>query len=301
MQPHQPIATPIGSDRLTAAERLRVLVKAVDTYQALVVSRAVAPRVWRTRTCCRTSLTSPEGGTVGDTIRRPAQSWTPTVHALLRHLESVGFPYAPRPLGFDEQGREVLTFIHGESGPQGWAKVVEDQGLSAFAQLLRDYHDATAGFSPPAEATWSDSSIAPSEGEVICHGDFGPWNVVWQGNRPVEIIDWDFARLAPRMHDVAYALHYVAAFRDDAECLRWWHRAARPPPASGALLHGLRSHHHRWGRGCSDRQATGGHPSRAPAGVPRARVADSPPPGATRRVARAGRSSGSRGAVTHAG
>ncbi|MEU1623085.1 aminoglycoside phosphotransferase family protein [Streptomyces sp. NPDC005722] len=165
---------------------------------------------------------------VGDTVRRPAQSWTPTVHALLRHLESVGFPYAPRPLGFDEQGREVLTFIHGESGPQGWAKVVEDQGLSAFAQLLRDYHDATAGFSPPAEAAWSDSSLAPGEGEVICHGDFGPWNVVWQGNRPVGIIDWDFARPAPRMHDVAYALQYVAPFRDDAECLRWL-RYPEPP------------------------------------------------------------------------
>ncbi|WP_119296076.1 aminoglycoside phosphotransferase family protein [Streptomyces sp. YIM 130001] len=165
---------------------------------------------------------------VGDTVRRPAQPWTRTVHAFLRHLDAVGFPYAPRPLGFDEQGREVLTFINGESEPQSWAKVVDDQGLSAFARLLRNYHDATAGFSPPDDAVWADGATAPGEGEVICHGDFGPWNVVWQVNRPVGIIDWDFARPAPPMHDVAYALQYVAPFRDDAECLRWL-RYPEPP------------------------------------------------------------------------
>ncbi|RII17908.1 hypothetical protein DSC45_13470 [Streptomyces sp. YIM 130001] len=107
---------------------------------------------------------------VGDTVRRPAQPWAPTVPALLRHLEAVGFPYAPRALGSDDQGREVLTFINGESGPQSWAKVVDDQGLPAFAPLLRDYHDATTGFTPPDDATWADGAIAPSEGQVICHG-----------------------------------------------------------------------------------------------------------------------------------
>ncbi|MEV4479656.1 aminoglycoside phosphotransferase family protein [Micromonospora coxensis] len=165
---------------------------------------------------------------VGDTIRRPVQPWTPTVHALLRHLQAVGFPYSPRPLGYDEQGREVLTFIEGESGPRSWAKVVDDQGLSAFARLLREYHDATAGFSPPDEAAWADSVGGYGDEQVICHGDFGPWNVVWQGRHPVGIIDWDFARPAPRLHDVAYALQYVAPFRDDTECLRWLHFPESP-------------------------------------------------------------------------
>ncbi|GAA0230441.1 aminoglycoside phosphotransferase family protein [Actinomadura nitritigenes] len=160
---------------------------------------------------------------VGDTVRRPVQPWTATVHALLEHLEAVGFPYAPRPLGVDEQGREVLTFIDGDSGPQGWAKVADDRGLSVFARLLRDYHDATVGFSPPEQAVWASGPSALGEGQVVCHGDFGPWNVVWRGDHPVGIIDWDFVGPAPRLHDVAYALQYVAPFRDDAECLRWLH------------------------------------------------------------------------------
>src|SRR5437764_413718 len=50
---------------------------------------------------------------VGATVRRTAGSWTPTIHALLRHLESTGFDAAPRALGLDAQGREVLSFIDG--------------------------------------------------------------------------------------------------------------------------------------------------------------------------------------------
>ncbi|WP_052032322.1 aminoglycoside phosphotransferase family protein [Streptomyces viridochromogenes] len=166
---------------------------------------------------------------IGDTVRRPVQPWTPTVHALLRHLAEVGFAYAPRPLGIDDEGREVLTYMEGDSGPAGWAKVVGSQGLRNFARLLRDYHDACRSFSPPPGATWStDAGGDPGDDDVICHGDFGPWNVVWQGNRPVGIIDWDFARPAPPLDDVAYALEYVVPFRDDAECLRWLRHPAPP-------------------------------------------------------------------------
>ena len=41
-------------------------------------------------------------------IHKRASPWTPTVHALLRYLEEGGFPGAPRALGFDSSGREML-------------------------------------------------------------------------------------------------------------------------------------------------------------------------------------------------
>ncbi|MEU6260557.1 aminoglycoside phosphotransferase family protein [Streptomyces sp. NPDC047043] len=157
---------------------------------------------------------------IGNTVRRPAQPWTPTTHALLAHLENVGFAHAPRPLGFDDEGREILTHIEGESGPAGWANVVPDDGLRAFARLLRAYHDACADFTPPPGATWPPGGAGPDTQGVVCHGDFGPWNIVWRDGQPVGIIDWDFARPGPRVHDVAYALEYVAPFRDDTECVR---------------------------------------------------------------------------------
>jgi hypothetical protein len=165
---------------------------------------------------------------IGDTVRRPTHPWSPAVHALLRHLEAVGFGYAPRVLGLDEHGREVLTYVEGESGRQGWTKVVDDAGLVRFARLLRDYHDAVVDFAPPDEVRWFTGEAGTGGDELICHGDFGPWNVVWQGERPVGILDWDYARPAPRVHDIAYALEYVAPFRDDAECLRWLHYSGPP-------------------------------------------------------------------------
>jgi hypothetical protein len=51
---------------------------------------------------------------IGDTVHRRAGPWTPAVHALLRYLERASFP-APRVLGMDAQGREVLRFIEGEA------------------------------------------------------------------------------------------------------------------------------------------------------------------------------------------
>lgn len=58
-------------------------------------------------------------------------------------------------------------------------------------------------------------------GRIVLHGDFGPWNLVWRGTRPIRIIDWDYAWPGRLIHDVAYALEYVAPFRDDELCRRW--------------------------------------------------------------------------------
>jgi Phosphotransferase enzyme family len=165
---------------------------------------------------------------VGDTVRRPMHAWSASIHELLRHLEGVGFGYAPRLLGIDEHGREVLTYIEGESGPDGWAKVVDEAGLVAMARLLRDYHEAVRDFRPSDGAWWAAHSGDISDGELICHGDFGPWNLVWHGTTPVGVLDWDYAWPQRPVHDVAYALEFVAPFRDDENCLRWLRYPAPP-------------------------------------------------------------------------
>jgi aminoglycoside phosphotransferase (APT) family kinase protein len=99
------------------------------------------------------------------------------VHAVLRHLEAVGFTGAPRVLGFDEQGREVLTYIEGRVISNA-GELSEDQ-LRSAAGLLRRFHDATA-----------DTELA-GDGEVVLHGDVGPHNTVFNGDRAVGLIDWD--------------------------------------------------------------------------------------------------------------
>jgi hypothetical protein len=158
---------------------------------------------------------------IGDRVYRRTGWWTPAVHALLRHLEACGFRYSPRVIGIDGQGREILSYIAGSSGAQGWVRVVGDGGLARFARLLRAYHDAVRTFEPPAGVEWAWTDGAVSEGEIVCHGDFGPWNVVWRGDHPVGILDWDFVGPGPAIDDVAYALEYSIPFRDDQTAVRW--------------------------------------------------------------------------------
>src|SRR4051794_7548110 len=89
---------------------------------------------------------------VGDTVRREANRWTRTVQALLKHVADVGFEGAPAPLGFDDKGREVLSFIEGQVGtgrPPSY--VWSDAVIVHVGKLLRRYHDAASSFRAPAD------------------------------------------------------------------------------------------------------------------------------------------------------
>jgi len=163
----------------------------------------------------------------GDRVSRPAYWWTPTVHALLRYLRENGFDKVPMPLGIAD-GRETLTRISGESGVVGWRMVVPEPGLRAFARFLREYHDATTGFVAEVGSPWAFQDGAPLPEQVVCHGDPGPWNVVWREGNPVGLVDFDFAGPGDALLDVAYALEYVAPFCDDNEAISW--RSYPSPP-----------------------------------------------------------------------
>ncbi|GHJ17078.1 aminoglycoside phosphotransferase/kinase family protein [Micromonospora sp. AKA38] len=87
---------------------------------------------------------------VGDTVRRQAGPWTPAVHALLDHLWSVGFRGAPRPLGIDGHGREVLAYAVGEvPWPHRFDLLEPLEQLARLGRLARELHDALAKFTPP--------------------------------------------------------------------------------------------------------------------------------------------------------
>jgi hypothetical protein len=151
----------------------------------------------------------------GATIRRSTGPWTPAVHGLLRQLEAVGFQGAPRVLGLDEQGREILSFLAGEvpvypTPPQLWSEEV----LEGVAGLLRRLHDATVGLDLPGGG-WREGAAAPEGGEVICHNDVAPYNTVFQAGRPVAFIDWDFAAPGPRAWDLAYAAYRFVPLSPD--------------------------------------------------------------------------------------
>jgi len=152
-------------------------------------------------------------GRVDNAVHRPSGPWTRSVHALLRHVRAVGFTAVPEPLGFDDAGNEIVTFLEGEvSNYPLSAAAASEEALISAARLLRAYHEATRAFlaQNPESHTWLLPSRTPVE--VICHGDFAPYNVVLNGRQAVGIIDFDTAHPGPRIWDIAYALYRWAPF-----------------------------------------------------------------------------------------
>ena len=145
---------------------------------------------------------------VGAEVHRPAGEWTPYIHAVLNHVRSQGFLGAPEPLGYDSEGGEIVSYIAGEVCNYPLTAAAKSrEALISAAELLLAYHDATTSFLPSLK--WDEVWMLPAREpiEVICHGDFAPYNVVLQGNRAVAIIDFDTAHPGPRAWDIAYALY----------------------------------------------------------------------------------------------
>lgn len=135
--------------------------------------------------------TTPRVVRVGDTVRRQLSSGSTFVHELLRHLEAKGFEGAPRFLGLDDKGREVLTFLPGEVPPELGS--FSDGQLTAAARLLRSLHDAT-----------TDCALRGAD-EIVCHGDASPCNCVFADGLPRGFIDFDAAHPGSRAEDLGYA------------------------------------------------------------------------------------------------
>ena len=130
---------------------------------------------------------------IGDTVRRPITRDPGFAHALLRHLDRCGFREAPRLLGIDAEGREMLSFVPG-TVPRDLG-VHTDATLAAAAALLRRFHDATADLPAVRERGM----------EVACHNDWAPTNAVFRADVPVALIDFDTAAPGLRLWDLGYS------------------------------------------------------------------------------------------------
>jgi hypothetical protein len=183
---------------------------------------------------------------VGDTVRRPQRPTSPATHALLAHLERVGFDGAPRFLGVDDRDREVLSFIPGaapiEPHPD-WA--LTDAALVSVAELLRRYHDAVASFHP-AGLDWLPAVPAAFRGGLVSHNDPNLDNVIFSGGRAVALIDFDLAGPGSAAWDVACAARLWSPLRDEADV---------PAPLRGRTLERLRLFADAYGMPARERDA----------------------------------------------
>src|SRR5690606_19505355 len=89
-----------------------------------------------------------------------------------------------RALGIDEEEREVLSWIPGDTASSG-----TEVDLILLVSIVRQLHDLTANL---------------VEGfECVIHDDLQPRNVVVQDRAPVGLVDWEQARPGRRVEDVA--------------------------------------------------------------------------------------------------
>jgi aminoglycoside phosphotransferase (APT) family kinase protein len=69
---------------------------------------------------------------------------------------------------------------------------------------MRKLHVAASGFQP-AITSYRFHPYPPRGGEIVSHGDLGPWNTVYRDGIPVTFIDWDSAQPVDPLVDLAAA------------------------------------------------------------------------------------------------
>ncbi len=138
------------------------------------------------------------------------------LHALLLHLEKVGFTGAPRSFGWDDKGRHLVEYVAGLRAdhlhaPDG---ALEPHRIGGF---LRNMHDALDSFVPPEDARWFEGIPSPGT-DLIVHQDIAPSNIVLRNDGSLVAIDWDAAGPGTRLWDLAYACHsFSPLYRVDAD------------------------------------------------------------------------------------
>jgi hypothetical protein len=161
---------------------------------------------------------------VGDTVRRPTKRQTASVHRYLDHLIAQGLEeVVPKPLGFDEQGREILSFLDGEIAlPPNTAWTAGDELLVSVADLQRRLQAASRSYVPPDDAVWDDEvghGYFPTgiDGPVTCHNDLCVENVVIRDGLASAVIDFDYARPVDPIFDIAVAVRHWAPLRSPSD------------------------------------------------------------------------------------
>ncbi|MBD8078163.1 phosphotransferase [Cellulosimicrobium arenosum] len=167
----------------------------------------------------------------GSTVRRPRGPHSPAVESYLVHLERAGFDRAPRFLGIDDAGREVVTFVPGEMGgrpPHAWALDVDV--LVQLGEWQRALHDVSRDVVLPDGVAWPERVQFPEVPEVfdvpdvVGHNDVTIENALFvpadgdpdvpaddpRPRRLAAVIDFDLAAPTTRLLDVATTLRYWA-------------------------------------------------------------------------------------------
>jgi aminoglycoside phosphotransferase (APT) family kinase protein len=144
---------------------------------------------------------------VGPHVIRPLGPHSASVHRLLRYVRANGFLEGPEVIDVDvAAGTETLTYVDGETTNYPLPDAFRTDGaLTSAARLLRRFHETAEGF----EARPGDHWFLPPQQplEVMCHGDFAPYNCVMNHGAVTGVFDFDICHPGPLLWDVGYATY----------------------------------------------------------------------------------------------
>jgi len=117
----------------------------------------------------------------------------------------------PRFLGIDEKGREILTYVPGETAESGLGfdspYLHSDQAICDMARYMRKLHDTSVDFLPIAlSGGWINPQLPEEDYETICHGDAAIWNFAIENGRVAGMFDFDQACPGSRAWDLTLTL-----------------------------------------------------------------------------------------------
>ncbi|MEZ8826448.1 phosphotransferase [Vibrio amylolyticus] len=152
----------------------------------------------------------------GDHVVRPRNDWTPSVHQLLKHYQEEGVVETPNVLGISSES-ETLSFVEGDTYNYPLTGAIASQtAIMSAGVILRKLHDVSTSFVKNHNLDnmiWMLPKVDPVQ--VVCHGDFTPYNVALNGDKVIGVFDFDTAHPGSRLWDVAFSIYCWAPFKTD--------------------------------------------------------------------------------------
>lgn len=150
---------------------------------------------------------------LGEKVIRPSNKWTQDVHDFLRFIHAEGADFVPYPYEITDYNKEVLSFLPGEVFHYPLPKqALTDNMLISVAKLLWNFHQYSRSY--VSRLTNKEQWMLPimSPVEVLCHGDFAPYNVTIEDHKATSIIDFDTLHPGSEMWDISYAIYRWVPF-----------------------------------------------------------------------------------------
>lgn len=148
------------------------------------------------------NTTSPRVLFVHEYTLRPNHPNSGFERALLDYLHGQGWSGAPELFARDHEDRLIHACLRGTSIHDG--RLLSDDYLVRTAELVREFHDLTAG-----------TSLANGQ-EVVCHNNLAPRHTISQRDLPYAFVDWEHAAPGLRVQDIAHVCWKFVPMGPDA-------------------------------------------------------------------------------------